>query len=74
MTEARTKRTPPGMTPQDVRRIAVKAACDPYCVAKYVTGLALRSTTIDRIETALRNSGMEQLIGARQAALAAAKT
>ncbi|MGH8750049.1 MAG: hypothetical protein ACREU5_13210 [Burkholderiales bacterium] len=41
-------------------------------MAKYVKGQALRSTTIDRIERAMRNLKFDALIDARVAALEAA--
>jgi hypothetical protein len=51
---------------QDRRRIAVAAGCDPGCVVRYLDGAStLQSTTIDRIETALRNKGFESLVRPR---------
>jgi hypothetical protein len=57
---------PSALSPHDRRRIAVSASCHPECVEKYLDGRALRSTTIDRIEKALRNHNFERLIDARR--------
>ena len=60
---------PTSLSPHDCRRIAVAASCDPHCVAQYVKGAPLRSTTIDRIERALRNLKFDHLVDVRAAAL-----
>lgn len=58
------------LSPHDRRRIAVTASCDPSCVVQYVLGKSMRSTTISRIEKALRNLDLEHVIALRVAALA----
>lgn len=58
------------LSPHDRRRIAVTASCDPSCVVQYVLGKSMRSTTISRIEKALRNLDLEHVIALRQNALA----
>jgi hypothetical protein len=58
------------LSPHDRRRIAVTASCDPSCVVQYVLGKSMRSTTISRIEKALRNLDLEHVIALRQSALA----
>lgn len=60
----------PELSPHDRRRIAVAATCDPHCVSQYVLGKPMRSTTISRIERALRTLDFEHLQVARTRALA----
>jgi DNA-binding LacI/PurR family transcriptional regulator len=42
----------------EVRRIAVEACCDPETVHRYFEGRAMKSTTTERVEAALRRLGM----------------
>jgi hypothetical protein len=56
---------PTTISAHERRRIAVAAACDPGCVTRYLLGESMRSTTIDRIESAMRRFDLGSLISAR---------
>lgn len=59
------------LSPHERRRIAVAASCAEDTILNYLRGRSLRSTTIDRIEKALRNANLERVIASRTALLAA---
>lgn len=59
------------LSPTDRRRIAVAAGCHPECVVRYLRGIVVRSTTRERIERALRNADLSNLIDTRNKIAAA---
>jgi len=61
---------PTTISAHERRRIAVAAACDPGCVTRYLLGESMRSTTIDRIESAMRRFNLDALIALRARVLA----
>jgi len=56
----------PRLTPQQLRRAAVLAGCDPRTVRHYITGRSVYSTTRERVEQALRELGLATLVRADQ--------
>ncbi|MGH8749677.1 MAG: hypothetical protein ACREU5_11295 [Burkholderiales bacterium] len=61
---------PSTLTPHDRRRIAVSAGCDPSCVVRYIAGQPVRSTTSERIEKAIRNLNLDEVIARAAPAVA----
>jgi len=55
----------PGLTPHELRKVAVEAVCDPRVVVKYLRqhGAHNTNSTRFRIEDALRKFGLERFIG-----------
>jgi hypothetical protein len=59
----------PRLNPADRIRVAVQAGCHPDSVERYLAGSAMQSTTIGRIERALRNLDLASIIDARARAV-----
>lgn len=53
------------LTPADARAVAALAGCDPRTLSRYLRGEPQPSTTIDRIEGALRHKGRGDLVRPR---------
>lgn len=52
----------PSVSRHDLRRIAVAASCDPRAVVRYLRDEPIHSTTLPRIESALRSCDLSHLI------------
>lgn len=53
------------LSAHDKRRVCVAAICSPGVVEKYLRGGTLRSTSIERVERALRNLSLEHVLAPR---------
>lgn len=60
----------PALSSQRLREVAVAAFSDPRVVVKYLRGLSMTSTSLERVEHALRLCGLELLVGFGQRAAA----
>lgn len=58
------------LSPADRARVAVQAGCHADTLRRYERGEALWSTTLGRIERALRNLDCDAIIAARAATIA----
>ncbi len=56
------EQTHPAISRSERARIAVKAGCDPRCIIRYLRAMSMQSTTIARVEKALRTCGYEQFV------------
>lgn len=57
---------PHKLSPHEIRRVAVLAACDPRSVVRVLQNAPVRSTTVARVHAALRDLGHGALLSDSQ--------